>query len=105
MSELKLFTKKYIDFRNARDWQQYQKSKDAALSLMLEAAEVLELFQWKTDEQALQAIAGNPAILADELADVLGMVLILAHDCQIDLAAALENKIATNRALRKYTCG
>ena len=94
MPDFKLFTQKYIAFRDARDWAQYQRPKDASLSLMLEATEVLELFQWKTDEQAMQAIAHNPEKLADELADVMGMVLILAHDCNIDLVAALEHKLA-----------
>lgn len=98
MSDFKLFTQKYIAFRDARDWAQLQRPKDAAISLTLEATEVLELFQWKTDEQAMQAIANNPEKLADELADVIGMVLVLAHDCNIDLPTALENKLAKNAA-------
>jgi NTP pyrophosphatase (non-canonical NTP hydrolase) len=96
MSEFEKFTNKYIAFRNERDWQQYHKPKDIALSLVLEAAELLELFQWKTDEEIQQALASNKEKLADELADVMAWVLILAHDCKIDLATALENKIAKN---------
>ncbi|MBS1986524.1 nucleotide pyrophosphohydrolase [Candidatus Dependentiae bacterium] len=98
MSDFENFTQKFIAFRNERDWQQFHKPKDVALSLALEAAEVLELFQWKTDEQAAQAVKENPEKFADELADVMGWVLILAHDLKIDLAAAMEHKLAKNAA-------
>ena len=96
MSDFESFTKKYVAFRTERDWQQYHKPKDLALSLVLEAAEVLELFQWKTDVQALEKFKESPEKLADELADVIGWVLLLAHDCDIDIAAALENKLKKN---------
>lgn len=98
MSDFEKFTQKIIAFRNERDWQQFHKPKDIALSLVLEAAEVLELFQWKTDEQAQQAFQDNPAQLADELADVMACVFILAHDLKIDLTAAMEHKLAKNAA-------
>lgn len=98
MSDFENFTQKLIAFRNERDWQQFHKPKDVALSLALEAAEVLELFQWKTDEQAAQAVKESPEKFADELADVMGWVFILAHDLKIDLAAALEHKLAKNAA-------
>jgi len=98
MSDFGKFTQKFITFRNERDWQQFHKPKDVALSLALEAAELLELFQWKTDEQAAQAYQEDPEKFADELADVVGWVLILAHDLKIDLATALEHKLAKNAA-------
>ena len=98
MSEFEKFTQKFIAFRNERDWQQFHKPKDVALSLALEAAEVLELFQWKTDEQAEQAVKDNPEKFADELADVMGWVFILAHDLKIDLPTAMEHKLAKNAA-------
>lgn len=99
MSDFNHFTKKYIAFRNERDWQQFHKPKDLALSLVLEATEVLELFQWKTNEQIQQAFVEKQSEkLADELADVMGWILVLAHDCNIDLLAALENKLAKNAA-------
>lgn len=98
VSEFTSFTGKYIKFRAERDWQQYHKPKDVALSLMLEAAEVLELFQWKTDEDVQQFITTNRDKLADELADVMGWVFILAHDCNIDLADAIERKLVKNAA-------
>lgn len=98
MSDFATFTQKLIAFRNEREWQQFHKPKDVALSLVLEAAELLELFQWKTDEQAKQAMVDNPEKFADELADIMGWVLILAHDLKIDLASAMEHKLAKNAA-------
>lgn len=98
MSEFESFTKKYIAFRAERDWQKYHKPKDIALSLVLEAAEVLELCQWKTDEEVEQAFKDHPENLADELADVMGWVFLLAHDFNIDMSTALENKLAKNAA-------
>lgn len=96
MSDFESFTKKYIAFRTERDWQKYHKPKDIALSLVLEAAEVLELCQWKTDGQVEQTFKEHPEKLADELADVMGWVFILAHDFNIDLGSALDNKLAKN---------
>jgi NTP pyrophosphatase (non-canonical NTP hydrolase) len=98
MSDFETFTQKLIAFRNERDWQQFHKPKDVALSLTLEAAELLELFQWKTDDQVEQAYKEDPEKFADELADVMGWVFILAYDLKIDLAAALEHKLAKNAA-------
>lgn len=96
MSELKKLTDQYIQFRNERDWQQYHKPKDVALSLLLEAAEVLELFQWKNDSDVDTWLLANREKLRDELADVLGWILILAHDCNIDMTQACENKLIKN---------
>jgi NTP pyrophosphatase (non-canonical NTP hydrolase) len=70
-----------LAFRDERDWAQFHTPKDVALSLVLEAAEVLELFQWKDERQvaALLADEAGRAALAAELADVLSWVLLLAH--------------------------
>ncbi len=95
---LAALTAAVLAFRDERNWAQFHTPKDVALSLVLEAAEVLELFQWK-DEQAAAAYLGEPAgraALAAELADVLYWVLLLAHDQGIDLAAALRTKLAEN---------
>ena len=50
MSDIKKLIKRIVDFRDARDWKQFNNPKDCAISLSLEATEVLEHFQWKTDE-------------------------------------------------------
>jgi len=65
--------KKVIEFRDARDWAQYHNPKDLAISLSLEAAELLEVFQWK-DEAEVEAIKSDPEKrrrVKEELGDVL----------------------------------
>jgi dCTP diphosphatase len=52
--DLKELQKKVIDFRDARDWAQYHNPKDLAISLCLEAAELLEIFQWKSPHEVEQ---------------------------------------------------
>ena len=82
-----------IDFRNERDWKQYHNPKDLALSLSLEASELLEVFQWKTDEEAVRT---KRTEIEDELADVMIYAMTLAHDLDIDLATVIRSKIKKN---------
>jgi NTP pyrophosphatase (non-canonical NTP hydrolase) len=89
-----------LDFREERDWKQFHNPKDQALSLVLEAAELLELMQWKNGRQLRQFLARNKRRVSEELADVLGWVLLIANDLRIDLGEAFERKIELNR--RKY---
>ncbi len=99
---LAALTAAVLAFRDERNRAQFHTPKDVALSLVLEAAEVLERFQWQ-DEPAVTSYLGEPAgraALAAELADVLSWVLLLAHDQGIDLGAALRAKLADNA--RKY---
>lgn len=93
-------TKKILAFRNERDWQQFHKPKDLAISISLEAAEVLEHFQWKTDEEITEYLKTHKEDLADELADVMNYLMILAHTADINLAEAVEKKII--KAGKKY---
>ena len=100
MSELQSLTAQVLQFREARDWRQFHNPKDMALSLTLEAAELLEIFQWKEGEAIAQAAAARRTDIADELADILSWLLLMSHDLGIDLAAALRSKIEANE--RKY---
>lgn len=101
MSDLKKMTEAVLRFREERDWKQFHKPKDCAISLMLEAAEVAELFQWKTEEE-MEAMKTNAKKedLADELSDVLNWTLLLAHDFGINLEEAFEKKMA--KTVTKY---
>lgn len=89
-----------IDFRNKRDWKQFHNPKDIALSLVLEAAEVLEHFQWKNDKEVQKHVTTHKEDIGEELADVLYWVLLMSHDLDIDIADALERKIDKNE--QKY---
>ena len=93
-------SKLVLDFRHARDWKQFHNPKDQALSLVLEAAEFLELMQWRNGRELEKFLKQNKARVEEELADVLGWVLLIAHDLKIDLADAFARKIELNK--KKY---
>lgn len=100
MSPHQDLTERLIAFRDARDWKQFHGLKDLLLSLNLEAAEMLELAQWKKDDE-VEALIGDEAFterLADESADVFLYLLLIAERAGIDLIAAAEAKIAKNDA-------
>jgi dCTP diphosphatase len=95
---LSSLTATLLAFRDARDWKQFHNPKDQALSLMLEAAELLELHQWKNGEALDAHLDQHREAVGDELADVLGWVLLIAADRGIDLARAFEHKMRKNIA-------
>jgi NTP pyrophosphatase (non-canonical NTP hydrolase) len=92
-NELNKLTDRIIKFRDARDWKQFHNPKDLAISLTLEATEVLEHFQWKSEKEIEEYVKTNKDEIADELADVLNYLLLTAHDLDIDIADALNKKI------------
>lgn len=96
MKDIKDLTKRIIDFRDARDWKQFHNPKDLALSLVLEATEVMEHFQWKSKEEMEKYIVTNKSDIGEELADVLYWVLLMSSDLKIDVMKALENKMVKN---------
>jgi dCTP diphosphatase len=89
-------TELVVAFRDARDWKQFHKPKDVALSLVLEATELMEHFQWKDNTEAEKYISEARGEIGDELADVLYWVLLMSHDLKIDIADALKKKIRKN---------
>ena len=100
MKNIKDLIKRILSFRDARDWKQFHNPKDVALSLVLEATEVMEHFQWKNKEEIEKYIKTNKTEIGEELADVLYWVLLMSHDLKIDILGALENKILKNE--KKY---
>ena len=98
MSELKTLTEAVLAFRDARDWNQFHSLRNLIVSLYLEAAELLELTQWKRDEE-IDAIVDNPKLLkalGDECADILLYLLLVADKAGIDLALAAREKLIRN---------
>lgn len=91
-------TARILKFREERDWKQFHTPKDMAISLVLEAAEVCEHFQWKNPAELEEHIKNGKEELGDELSDVLFWVLIMAHDFGIDLRNAFERKMVKNEA-------
>jgi len=97
---MKKLTEKILKFRDARDWKQFHTPKDLAISLSLEAGEVLEHFQWKSPKEIKKYIKEHKKEIADELADVFYWVLLMSHDLNIDLKKAFLKKMAENN--KKY---
>jgi NTP pyrophosphatase (non-canonical NTP hydrolase) len=91
--------KQLIEFRRERDWEQFHNPKDVAISLSIEASELLEWFQWKTAEEVKQRLASDKREdLEDEIADVAVYLAYLCHDLDIDLNQAIKNKMHKNAA-------
>lgn len=93
------------DFVAERQWQRFHDPKNLAASILIEAAELMEHFQWARSDE-LAAITRDPAKMAairDELADVTAFVLSFANVLQIDLASVLEHKMQKNAV--KYPAG
>ncbi len=89
-------------FRDARDWAQFHAPKNLAMAIAIEAAELMERFQW-VDVQESRDLLADPAAraaVADELADVLAYCLSLASIAGYDVSTILRNKMAANA--RKY---
>lgn len=96
MSDLQRLTDRILKFRAERDWEQFHNPKDQFLSLVLEATELMELSQWRNGDVLEQHLQANADAVADELCDVLGWVLLIAHDRGIDLPSAFEAKMRRN---------
>ena len=91
---------KIVDFRDNRDWKQYHSGKDLAISIALEASELLEIFQWSKEEvDKLDKIEN----IKEELADVLIYCVMLADYYNLDIDEIIENKLIKN--LKKYPDG
>ena len=95
--------KKWVDdFVDRRDWHQFHAPKNLVMSMAIEAAELMEHFQWVSAEES-RAVVENPQrmeAVADELADVLCYGLALANELRLDLSTALRRKMAKNE--QKY---
>ncbi len=92
---------KLITFRGERDWEQFHTPKELAISVSIEAAELLEWFQWKTEQQiAAQLQTKKRQDLEDEIADVAVYLSYLCHDLDIELNEIVEAKYQKN--VEKY---
>jgi len=98
MTDLQKLQKQIVEFRDERDWKQFHNPKDEAISLVLEATELLEHFQWKSEKEITEHMGANKSDVADELADVFYWVLLIANDFDINLAEALDKKMKKNTA-------
>ena len=95
-TSLDALSQRLLAFARARDWEQFQSPKNLSMALAGEAGELLEHFQWLTEEQSVQLSTDKRRAVAHEMADILSYLLRLAERLDIDLIAATEEKIALN---------
>ena len=93
MNEIKELLKEINQFRDERNWRQFHNEKDLSLSISLEAAELLELFQWKSSEEVVDT---KQERLAEELADVLIYSYMLADNLDFDINEIIRKKLVKN---------
>ena len=98
MNEIKALVQKIDDFRDKRNWRPHHNPKDLAISLSIEASELLEAFQWRTSEEAWEE---NQENIKEEIADVLIYALTLCSELNVDVEEIVVDKIRKNG--EKYT--
>ncbi len=100
MSELERIKSRLRQFAEERDWDQFHSPKNLSMALSAEVAEIVEHFQWLTEEQSKNLSKSKLDEVETELADTLIYLIRLADKLGIDLLAAAQNKIEINE--KKY---
>lgn len=93
MSDIESITNLLVEFRNDRDWAKFHDSKNLAAAISIEAAELSELFLWKTIKESEEV---DKVRIKEELADVLAFAFLLAYKHGFDVKAIVEEKITKN---------
>lgn len=86
-----------LQFVSERDWQQFHSPKNLSMSVAIEAAELMEHFQWLTEEQSRQLDKSSIQLVGEELADVLCYALAMANQLDLDIATTVRAKMEKNR--------
>ena len=100
MNDIEHLRNQLRDFAAVRDWDQFHSPKNLAMALAAESAELLEIFQWLTEEQSRALSDEAKAAASDEIADVLLYLIRISDKLDIDPIAAANRKLAANE--RKY---
>lgn len=90
MTDINIITNALIKFRDERDWAQFHNAKDLAVALNIESSELLELFLWKSADEADQER------IKEELADVLAFALLIANKYEFDVREMVLSKLEKN---------
>lgn len=98
MQELESVRKRLREFAAVRDWDQFHSPKNLSMALSVEASELVECFQWLTEEQSYSLSAEQLAAVIDEIADVQLYLIRLADKIGVDIGVAIEQKIKKNEA-------
>ena len=89
-----------LKFRDDRNWKQFHNPKDLAISISLEAAELLEIFQWSGSDTVCEDKMDK---IREELADVLNYCILMADRCGLDMDEIIQEKVKRNNV--KYPVG
>ena len=81
-----------------RDWRQFHSPKNLSMSIAIEAAELMEHFQWLTQDQSRQLDDASTQQVGEELADVLCYALAMANELELDIATTVRAKMVKNRS-------
>ena len=87
-------TDRLLAFRDARDWQKFHTPKNLAMSVSIEAAELLEIFQW--EKEGAQLSSDQVTKVCDEVADILIYLMLLCDQTGVDLLKSASDKISRN---------
>ena len=96
MNDLENLRDQLREFAAAREWDQFHSPKNLAMALSAEAGELLEIFQWLTEEQSRSLAAEAQAAASDEIADVLLYLIRLSDILGMDLIVAANRKLLAN---------
>lgn len=91
-------TARIAAFRDERDWRQFHGPREMAVGIVVEAAELLERFNWKTPQQCEQVVVERRSEISEEMADVAILLFEMADNLGVNLAEAIEAKMAKNAA-------
>lgn len=94
--DIETIKNKLADFAAQRDWQQFHSPKNLAMALTVEAAELLELFQWLSEEQSSNLDDADRRRAREELADIQIYLIRLADRLGVDLEQAVQDKLRIN---------
>lgn len=88
--------KRLLEFRSERDWEQFHTAKNLASAISIEAAELLEKYQWAADVDIATINIEQKAEIAEEIADIAILLTYLAHDLSLDFESIVAAKLERN---------
>jgi NTP pyrophosphatase (non-canonical NTP hydrolase) len=89
-----------LKFRKDRDWEQFHSARTLAIALSVEAGELLEHFQWISEQDVSRLVSERQAEIAEEIADLVILLTYLTNDLSLDLEETVKNKLILNE--QKY---
>ena len=99
-TDFETLKKKILKFRDDRDWKQFHNPKNLALSISIEASELMELYQWLNMQESREFSKTNKKEIESEVADILNYLILFANDLDIDLLEVTDKKLKISE--KKY---